>query len=718
MHETHDEQYHILATASRVDDRTRVLKHGDTFAVFDQYGDIQPAGLGEEGLYHGGTRFLSRFEVTLNGRPPLLLSSTVLQDNSLLSVDLTNHDVQSGDHLVLGRETVHIFRQCFLREGMCYTRLRVRSYAREALQLTMRMAMDADYADIFEVRGTRRSRHGRMLPPAFEADGILFGYEGLDGATRHTRLSWSPAPDRLNATAAWFDIQLSAKEERTYEVTVACELASQVTQAKFEPALEIVQAERAEASRRDAAIRTSNALFNGWLDRSAADLHMMVTQTPFGPYPYAGVPWFSTVFGRDGIITALEYLWLNPDMARGVLSYLAATQSRIVNDQQDAEPGKILHETRAGEMAALGEIPFGKYYGSVDATPLFVMLAGAYYERTADFDFVLQLWPHVERALDWIERYGDQDGDGFCEYARHSSQGLISQGWKDSFDAVFHADGKLAEAPLALAEVQGYVYAARTAAARLAEVLGHYDRAKQLWDAAEKLRKAFDHAFWCDDLGTYALALDRFKQPCHVRTSNAGHCLFTGIALPERAPTVAQTLLAEESFSGWGIRTVATTESRYNPMAYHNGSIWPHDNALVAHGLARYGLQHDALRVLCGLFDASTYFELRRMPELFCGFPRRSGAGPTLYPVACSPQSWAAGAVFFIMQACLGLTIDAPRGQVRFNRPVLPEALTCVTIRNLKVGNAEIDLILDRYVHDVGLSVSRKQGNVQILAVK
>ena len=368
-----------------------------------------------------------------------------------------------------------------------------------------------------------------------------------------------------------------------------------------------------------------------------------------------------------------------------------------LNSQQDAEPGKILHETRRGEMAALNEIPFGCYYGSVDSTPLFIMLAGAYYERTADLDFIKSIWPNIEAALRWIDEYGDIDGDGIVEYARRSPHGLVTQGWKDSFDSVFHADGALAEGPMALCEVQGYVFAAKRAAAQLAQMLGHAEQANALWKQSESFRQRFEEAFWCEELSTYALALDGKKKQCRVRTSNPGHCLFSGITSLERGRRVAATLLSDASFSGWGVRTVAKTESRYNSMSYHNGSIWPHDNAILAAGFARYGLSEHVLKIATGLFDASRFVDLHRMPELFCGFPRRQGEGPTLYPVACAPQSWAAVTVFSLLQSLFGLNIDAPRRQIRFARPVLPESLERVWIRNLRVGDAVVDVALERF---------------------
>jgi glycogen debranching enzyme len=709
------DNFYILATSARADERTRVLKDGDAFAIFDHYGDVLPVGLGEQGLFYGGTRFLSSLSLRLGTVRPLLLSSTVKATNDLLLVDLTNPDIPLDGHLVIPRGTLHLFRGKFLNDGACYERIRVSNHGLTAIRLSLTLRFDADFADIFEVRGTERPRRGERLPTEVEGSQACLCYRGLDGVLRKARFAFHPPPSQLDGHSATYDIHLQPQQSEHIHLTVACEVGENASRARpaFDEAHDLYMRHSPLRQQRW-EVFTSNEQFNDWVNRSSADLHMMVTTTPYGQYPYAGVPWFSTPFGRDGIITALELLWLEPELARGVLSYLAATQARDSDPARDAEPGKILHETRGGEMAALGEVPFGMYYGSVDATPLFVVLAGAYYKRTGDREFLESIWENVERALEWIDTRGDLDRDGFVEYARRSPKGLVQQGWKDSHDSIFHADGSLAEEPIALCEVQGYVYAARRGAAQVALALGRSPTARRLVAQAEALRQRFEECFWSEALGTYALALDGRKQPCLVRASNAGHALFSGIASLPRAEAVCGALFHADSFSGWGIRTVACCEARYNPMSYHNGSVWPHDNALIALGLSRYRLTHRALDVMTGLFDASIFVDLHRLPELVCGFKKRSGEGPTLYPVACAPQAWSAGAVFMLLQACLGLTIDAPRRQIALRRPMLPDSIDSVRIRGLRVGPAVVDLFLERHAENVGVNVLRRDGQVEI----
>jgi glycogen debranching enzyme len=715
-----NDQFYILASSSMADDRVEVLKQAETFGVFDRHGDIHPVLSSPQGLYHEGTRFLSRFECSIWGQRPLFLSATVKEDNGLLTVDLTNPDMSPDRQPSLPRGSLHLRRMRFLWQGTCYERLCVHNYSLAELPVTLSLALEADYADLFEVRGQQRTHRGRRLDTIQSQEGLVLAYEGLDHTVRRTHVRCTPFPARVTSDCLVLETQLPPHADKTWDLTIACEIESRRSQIVLSYEQARAEADRTlqEATSRDCHIYTSNEQFNDWMNRSSADLHMLISETAEGPYPYAGVPWFSTPFGRDGIITALEFLWVNPTLARGVLAFLAATQATEDLPEQDAEVGKILHETRNGEMAALGEIPFGRYYGSVDATPLFIILAGAYYERSGDRDFVKALWPNIQLALHWIDRYGDPTGGGFVTYDRQSSKGLVHQGWKDSHDSVFHADGTPAIGPIALCEVQAYVYQAKKKAADLARLVGDLHRAEELLMETASLRERFERSFWCDELDSYALALDGDGRPCRVRSSNAGHCLFGGIAGPERGLRVARSLLTEEFFSGWGIRTVATSEQRYNPMSYHNGSIWPHDNALIAAGMAEYGHKEGVIKILTGLFDASLFLDLRRLPELFCGFSRRHGESPTLYPTACAPQAWASAAPFLLLQSCLGLQIEGTCRRLSFNRPALPPFLERVEIRRLSIGDARVDLILDRYQEDVSIVVARRDGDVEIVVAK
>jgi glycogen debranching enzyme len=719
------EQFYIQATSSRADDRTRVLKHDEMFAVFDRFGDVQPVGLGEQGIYNDGTRFLSRLELRLGGRRPLLLSSTVKKENDLLTVDLATPDLkdQTGQ-LVLPRGTLHVFRTKFLWRSCCYERLRITNFATTAVDVEMAISFSADYADIFEVRGSKRERRGTRREPAILDGGrVELSYEGLDRVVRRTRLAFDPAPDELTGGQALYHLRLPSRGTATVFMKLSCEAAGDCAELDYGAACASLTDAVAAGELSHSQVRAPGCELDEWIARSVSDLEMMITTTPHGPYPYAGVPWFSAPFGRDGIITALEVLWLAPEVARGVLAFLSATQATEVSLERDAEPGKILHEARGGEMAALGEVPFGKYYGSVDATPLYVMLAAAYYRRTGDAPFLRTIAPNVQRALDWIERYGDRDGDGFVEYARRTPSGLVQQGWKDSHDSVFHEDGSPAEGPIALVEVQAYVFGAWLAAAEIAMALGEggqaVARAESYRRRAEAIRARFETAFWDEALGTYVLALDGQKRPCRVASSNVGHALWTGIVADRaRARRVADGLMNEDGFSGWGVRTIPSSQVRYNPMAYHNGSVWPHDNAIIADGFSRYGFRDLVVRLFEAMKDASVAVEMRRLPELICGFPRRPGEGPTQYPVACAPQAWASGSVFMLLSAALGLSIDGCAGEIILTRPVLPASIPILRLVGLPVGSGSVDLLLENHPHDVGVTVLRREGDARVTVVK
>ncbi len=691
----------------------RTLKHDDTFLVIDAHGDIGAASGTSDGLYHRDTRFLSLLELRINGLQPLLLGSNMREDNAVFIADLTNPDMFSSDRaLLLEKDTVHVNRSCFVWRDAFFQRVSLRNHGAKRVELAVAFTFSADFVDVFEVRGMRRTRRGTFssrLHPPHEA---VLNYLGLDDFVRVTSVYFDPAPTRLSEREAKYLVTLTAHETMAMCIAVRCNPTAP-RPTPFVRSLLHAHRELRQNAQGAAVVETSNPVFDDILRRSMADLAMLKTETPQGPYPCAGTPWYATTFGRDGLLTALQMLWVDPKIARGVLFRLAALQAKTIDPASDAEPGKILHEVRLGEMATLGEVPFGLYYGSADSTPLFVLLAGLYFEHTGDIRTLRDLWPAIEAALGWIAA-ADRDGDGFVEYFRATESGLANQGWKDSGDAIFHADGRLATGPIALAEVQGYVFAAKRLIARCARRLGLPERADALEAQARQLAVHFERAFWRDDLHMYALALDGAKEPCCVRTSNAGQVLFTGIADPDHAATVARALLAPDLFSGWGIRTVSRRECRYNPMSYHNGSVWPHDNALIAVGLAKIGAKDAVNEIFHGLFDAASYMDLHRLPELFCGFQRPRSRGPTRYPVACMPQAWASAAPFCLLQAALGLEIDPAAAELRLRKPSLPRFLHEVTVRDLLVGDGRVDFTVRRDGSGVSVSVLRAEGPIEV----
>jgi glycogen debranching enzyme len=695
----------------------RSLKHDDTFIVLDSHGDIGASAGGPDGLFNADTRYLARLELVLDDVQPLLLGSNLRDDNSALTVDLTNPDIYRNDRIVLQKDILHIVRTVFLWRGTAYQRIGLQNHGEAPASFDLTLLFDNDFADLFEVRGEKRPRRGTGSNKLLGPVDVALDYKGLDGKSRSTALHFDPRPTRLAVNGATYHFELGPQQISSLFVAVSCNKPAGHKPVPFFRGLLAHRREMRQLTTGAASIETSNDIFNEVLCQSMADLNMLMTDTPQGRYPYAGIPWYSTTFGRDGIITALQMLWVDPRIARGVLKRLAFYQAKTVDPLADAEPGKILHEMRGGEMADLREVPFARYYGSVDATPLFVLLAGLYAERTGDDETLAELWPAIEAALGWIDGPGDPDRDGFVEYQRASEQGLANQGWKDSYDAIFHADGRLAEGYIALAEVQGYVFAGKQLAARCALRLGKADQARKLTAEAQRLAERFEEAFWCDELGTYALALDGAKQPCRVRSSNAGQLLFSGIVREDRARMVAADLMRPHFFTGWGIRTVARGEARYNPMSYHDGSIWPHDNALIALGLARYDLKHSVEQVFKALFDAAAYMDLRRLPELFCGFQREKQRGPTLYPVACAPQAWASATPFTLLEAALGLEFDAQRGEVRLRNPRLPAFLNEVILRELQLGSSSVDLRIRRHGDEVSLEVLRRRGQIQVSIV-
>lgn len=709
--------FYIPAHISLQARRLWILKQGDTFAILDRHGNMSSYDGSIQGIFHQDTRFLSSFHLLVNERTPLLLGSTLRDDNGMLIVDMTTPDIYDGGELRLPKDAVHIVRSRFLWNGASYERFKLHNFHPSTQAITLDLIFDADFADIFEVRGEKRAARGTQHATDTTSQSAIFSYEGLDRVKRFTQLELDPAPQALSANRATYNLHLKPGEQRTlfanlYFKTETRPVKSDETKSGrhfLSAARQYWQSER-QSRARGISVETSNEVFNEVMARARSDMEMLTTQTEHGPYPYAGIPWFSTIFGRDGILTALQMLWADPAIARGVLHYLAANQAMEIIPEADAEPGKILHEVRYGEMANTNEVPFRRYYGSIDSTPLFIMLAGRYVERTGSMEELNHLWPHIIAGLKWIDTYGDKDGDGFVEYSRRMLSGLANQGWKDSQDAVFHADGKLAEGPIALCEVQGYVYAAKREAARMASLRGEKALAAKLRSEASRLKQKFSQQFWDEKLGTFVLALDGQKRPCRVRSSNAAHLLFTGIAEPKQAERILQQMMDRPFFSGWGIRTIATEAARYNPMSYHNGSIWPHDNAMIALGMARYGHPRFCEKLFKAMFDAACYMEQRRFPELFCGFRRSAGQAPTNYPVACSPQAWACAVPFAFLQACLGLTFNVEKETIGLHRPTLPAFLNEVCLRGLTVGSTTMDIQLHRRGQEVAISLLRKEG--------
>jgi glycogen debranching enzyme len=711
----HEEAEFLISASNGSGRMHETLKHDDAFAVIDTHGDIGAFGDRSNGFFFKDTRYLSRLELLVARSAPLLLGSTLDGTDLQLCSDLTNPDVYADGTLWLRKDAVHIYRTSYVRDGAMRQRLQFTNHSNEDLEFAVSLVFDCDFSDIFEVRGMRREKRGIVSRHVQSSQSVIYAYKGLDDVIRHTAVHVEPEPVSLTETAALYYLHLPPKRSAKLYFTAAAETGRAHPPCSYIKGLRDAHRTLRRAEHEMESVSVSNPELDAVLRRAAADLRLLTTNTDDGPYPYAGTPWYSTTFGRDALITALQVMWLDPAIARGVLRRLARFQAQSHDADADAQPGKILHEMRGGEMAALREIPFGRYYGSVDSTPLFVLVAGAYLQMTGDKDFLVEIWPAILRALDWIDGPGDPDGDGFVEYARETESGLSNQGWKDSHDAVFHRDGSLARGPIAIVEVQAYVYAAKVAAARMAYKLGETAHGDELLRQAETLRTNFERNFWCDDIGFYALALDGEKKRVDVRSSNAAHLLFTGIAGRERAVRIAAQILSPNFFSGWGIRTIATSEARYNPMSYHNGSVWPHDNAMIAAGFSHYGLSDHIQPIFDGLLEAALEMDQRRLPELFCGFRRRTGRAPILYPVACAPQAWASGAMLHILSSLLGLSIDAASRTITLKSPRLPASVGTISIRGLRAGGGSADFVLRRNCDTVIADVTDSRGGAKVI---
>ncbi|CAB3790996.1 amylo-alpha-1,6-glucosidase [Pararobbsia alpina] len=693
--------------------QTFALKHEDTFMVADAYGDVYG---NRDGLFHDDTRMLSSFRLGFGPRAPSLLSAAMGRDNVVFTAHMTNRPLPELGGTMAPEGVIHVERARFLWRSRLFERITCRNFGNLAVTMPLTVSFGADFRDMFEVRGSERKRRGELSAPAIRPTSVRLAYWGLDGLERTSTVAFSQAPERLGPNRADYTVKLPSGGVFSLFIEVGPD-----TDVAHDEGPNARRYRRARAHARlamrahrlnGAWLHSKTPLFTQWLDQSRADLALLTSDLATGPYPYAGIPWFSTPFGRDGIVTAMETLWLDPGIARGVLRFLASRQATETSSFRDSAPGKIMHETRKGEMCALKELPFGLYYGGVDSTPMFVVLAGAYVARTGDSELIDELWPALERAIGWVEGVMDASPNKLVDYARGEKSGLANQGWKDSEDSVFHADGSLPTGPIALVEVQGYAYRALLTMSELATQRGDDGRAAQWAEKARALAEIVETRFWMEDKGFYGIALDGAGKLCAVEASNAGHLLFSGLPREDRAARVVDRLGDNCFRSGWGIRTLAQSQTRFNPMSYHNGSIWPHDTALCALGMRRYGDLNGPIEILEEMFDAAFSFGMR-LPELFCGFPRRPGLPPIGYPVACLPQAWSAGSALLLVQACLGITIDGWAHRVTIDRPRLPTGVQSLTVRRLDFGPYRIDMIFER--NEEGIA-TRVEGSAEAVA--
>jgi len=691
-----------------------VIRERDLFLLTDTSGEVPRGNVNGYGLYYADTRYLSGYELSLSsGRLMVLLTTAELGFSS--EHVLTNYRMPDLAGHRLPHGTIEIHRTRVLEDILEET-LQVTNYNSFPVEIELLLQFAADFADVFIIRGYEPEKLGTLLPAAWQDHTLRLAYKGADGHTRQTSVAFSPRPDATHADRdsgrATFRVFLEPRQHKIIRlvVTMDARIEAPPAVARFS----IVEREYSRWMRKATRVKTDNDFFDAVLARTLSDLRMLWHHERFeGGYPAAGTPWYDTLFGRDTAIVGLQTLWLKPDLARQCLGALARHQGVKFDPWRDEEPGKILHELRVGEMTQTGELPFSPYFGSIDSTPLFLLLAGEYFQWTADTEMMAHLEQNLRAALHWLDAYGDIDGDGYIEYEKRSARGLVNQGWKDSGDSMVHADGSLVAPPIALVEVQSYVYAALRKLAPVLEALGDPGTAAKLQQRAEDLRRKFIRDFWTDG-EFFALALDGAKRPAASITSNAGHALWTGIATREQAARVVARLMKEDMFSGWGIRTLSSTSPRYNPQGYHVGTVWPHDNSIVAMGFKRYGYENDLNRVASALFDAARASPYYRLPELFGGTARSAHHAPVPYPVACRPQAWAAGAFSLITQGILGLCPDAPNRRLYIVRPVLPQWLHAVAVSGLRVGKGEVDIFFERRGEEAEVEVIEIRGDVEV----
>lgn len=714
-------EYAVATGAQDIRD-TIVIKEEDLFLLTDLNGNVPRGNINGLGLYYQDTRFLSTYEVVLEGIPPTYLLSTGELRFAEVQ-ELTNPDLRLPNGVLVPKESLALHRERVITALAVEEVLTITNFSVNPIPIELVTFFDADFADMFQIRGfVPAPERGELFPPSWNGNRVVFSYRGIDSLLRTTTIEFDPPPTSHSGGQVVFDLNLGPRSATTLRLKILVGVSDRTAPSKSSlpdlPTLVQHGTEDYERWLRELpTTRTDNQVWDDLVRRAELDLHLLQSGPAEEPFPAAGIPWFATLFGRDSLIVGLENIW-RPRQAATILRLLARLQGQKVDPWRDEQPGKIMHELRRGELARCNIIPFNPYYGTVDATPLFVMLLGEYYRVTGDVALLRDLEPNLRAALDWMEQYGDVDRDGFLEYQRLSASGLTNQGWKDSWDAIMYANGDLIQPPVALVEVQAYAYAAHLAAAEIYDALGDPSEANRHRYLASWLYDAFNDQFWMEDEGFYCLALDGAKQQARVISSNPGHALWCGIVPPERARRVAERIMQPDMFTGWGIRTLATREVRYNPMGYHVGTVWPHDNALIALGFKRYGEEAKLQSLITGFFEAVRHFPDLRVPELFCGYDRGQYRVPIRYPVACSPQAWAAGAALLLFRAVLGLVPKAPKNELWIIRPELPAWLRSVTIEQLPVGSSLVDLRYQRQGDHTFTEVLRTQGNPRVVFVE
>lgn len=709
----------------RVEEQTEVIKHGELFLVTLPDGSVPGGYPGGLGLYFRDTRFLDCLEFYVENQKPMLLSSGVRYSN-FYQGDLTNPELRLLSGEILPLQTLH-FRFLRLIEDAVYQRFRVVNFALSPVRVNLSFKLGADYRDIFEIRGMTRARRGRFLPPICNSGEVVLRYEGLDGLMRHTRIVWQPLSgditfdDNRLTINYLFELPPKGRLYLFWKITPFVGQGPAAVESGNRQEFKELFVQTAWRQKKDyvqwyqscTGFTSDQPQFNQMLTQALSDLRVLYTQYPEGWLVEAGVPWYATMFGRDALITARQILAVNPDICRKTLQLLAAYQGKKVDPAREEQPGKIIHEIRRGEMANCGEILHTPYYGSVDSTLWFIIVLGDFISWTNDLSLLEEMREPLLKALAWCTDYGDIDGDGYIEYAGHVSGGLVHQGWKDSWDGVPDPEGEQVKPPVALVEVQAYLYGAYRRAVRLLKLLGEKEAAQVYAEKARVLRENFRRDFWVKEGGYLGVALDGAKRLVPTVASNMGHALFTGILPPQAAKQVAYMLLAPDMFSRWGIRTLSRREAAYNPMSYHNGSVWPHDNAIIAAGFRYCGLLAELEGLASAIFEAALQFPYYRLPEVFCGFDRRPFTAPVRYPVACKPQAWAAGSVFHLLRACLGM--EAVSGGVAIRKPLLPAGVQRLRIKGLKVSAGEVTIDFEKRGDLVVCIPVERKGDVRAL---